>query len=89
MKLIRFGAAGEEHPGVWLEPATPSEKPMLLDVRAMAFDIEDYNEHFFAHFGLERLANLLREPGRKLVPAEGIRLGPPVARPSKIICLGK
>jgi 2,4-didehydro-3-deoxy-L-rhamnonate hydrolase len=89
MKLIRFGAEGQERPGVWLEPATPSEKPMLLDVRAMAFDIEDYNEHFFSHFGLERAANLLREPGRKLVPAEGMRLGPPVARPGKIICLGK
>jgi len=89
MKLIRFGAPGAERPGVWLEPAAPSEKPMLLDVRAMAFDIEDYNEHFFAHFGPERVANLLREPGRKLVPAAGIRLGPPIARPGKIICLGK
>ncbi|MDD5676470.1 MAG: fumarylacetoacetate hydrolase family protein [Kiritimatiellae bacterium] len=89
MKLIRFGAPGEERPGVWLENAGPEGKPMLLDVRAMAFDIEDYNEHFFANFGLERLANLLREPGRKLVPAEGVRLGPPIARPGKIICLGK
>ena len=100
MKLIRFGTPGEERPGVWLESAEPEAKPMLLDIRAMAFDIEDYNEHFFAHFGLERVANLLREPGRqplrersewrgKLVPAEDVRLGPPVARPGKIICLGK
>lgn len=89
MKLIRFGAPGAERPGIWLEPATPSEGPMLLDVRAMAFDIEDYNEHFFTHCGPERLVNLLREPGRKLVAAEGVRLGPPVARPGNIICLGK
>ena len=89
MKLIRFGAPGAERPGIWLESAEPGAKPMLLDVRAMAFDIEDYNEHFFAHFGLERVANLLREPGRQLVPAEDVRLGPPVARPGKIICLGK
>lgn len=89
MKLIRFGTVGAERPGIWLEGVEPEAAPMLLDVRAMAFDIEDYNEHFFAHFGLERLANLLREPGRKLVPAEGVRLGPPVARPGKIICLGK
>ena len=65
MKLIRFGTPGEERPGVWLESAEPEAKPMLLDIRAMAFDIEDYNEHFFAHFGLERVANLLREPGRQ------------------------
>ena len=89
MKLIRFGVPGEERPGVWLEQADASVAPMVVDVRAMAFDIEDYNEHFFSHFGPERVANLLREPGCKLVPAEGIRLGPPVARPSKIICLGK
>jgi 2-keto-4-pentenoate hydratase/2-oxohepta-3-ene-1,7-dioic acid hydratase in catechol pathway len=89
MKMVRFGAPGAERPGIWLESAGPEAKPMLLDVRAMAFDIEDYNEHFFAHFGLERLANLLREPGRKLVPAEGVRLGPPVSQPDKIICLGK
>ena len=89
MKLIRFGTAGKERPGVWIECTEPEAKPMLLDVRAMAFDIEDYNEHFFAHFGLERVANLLQEPGRKLVPAEGVRLGPPVAQPGKIICLGK
>lgn len=89
MKLIRFGAPGKERPGIWLEHAAPEAKPMLLDVCAMAFDVEDYNEHFFSHFGLERVANLLREPGRKLIPAEGVRLGPPVARPGKIICLGK
>jgi 2,4-didehydro-3-deoxy-L-rhamnonate hydrolase len=89
MKLVRFGPVGEERPGVWLEPAQAGGKAMILDVRDMAFDIEDYNEHFFSHFGIARVANLLQEPGRKLVPAEGVRLGPPVARPSKIIALGK
>ncbi|MBI2438394.1 MAG: fumarylacetoacetate hydrolase family protein [Lentisphaerae bacterium] len=88
MKLARFGEPGNERPGIWLEPAGQKEKPMILDVRAMAFDIEDYNAHFFAHFGLERLAALLRESGRKLLPSEGWRLGPPIAAPSKIICLG-
>lgn len=90
MKLVRFGAPGAERPGVWVDPAAPRSRPMILDVRAMAFDIEDYNAHFFSHHGLERLAGLLREPNRKLLPAEdGQRLGPPVARPGKIVCLGK
>lgn len=88
MKLVRFGPSGEEQPGIWLDPARPSEKPMILNVRAMAFDIEDYNAHFFTHFGFARLAELLRESERKLIPAEGVRLGPPIATPSKIICLG-
>ncbi len=38
---------------------------------------------------MARLPGLLSESGRKLVPAAGVRLGPPVARPGKIICLGK
>lgn len=83
MKLIRFGPAGHERPGVLLDDTK------ILDVRAMAFDIEDYNAHFFATRGLERVAALLRERNRKVIPAEGLRLGPPVARPGKLICLGK
>jgi len=83
MKLVRFGPMGDERPGVWLENNT------LLDVRAMAFDMEDFNGHFFAHWGIRRLQALLKEPTLKTVPADGVRLGPPVARPGKIICLGK
>ena len=83
MKLVRFGPPGQERPGVWLDDG------QVLDVRAMAFDIEDYNGHFFSHWGVERVRALLRESGRKLVPAAGLRLGPPIARPGKIVCLGK
>ena len=86
MKLVRFGEFEEERPGVFLEEAG---KEMILDVRASAFDIEDYNEHFFSHYGLKRLEALLKEHKRKLIPAKGLRLGAPIARPSKIICLGK
>ncbi len=86
MKLVRFGPPGAERPGVWLEQ---DGAPRILDVRAMAFDIEDYNEHFFATHGLARVASLLREPGRKLLAAQGQRLGPPVAAPGKIMALGK
>lgn len=89
MKLVRFGQAGAERPGIWIDPAETSAEALILDVRAMAFDIADYDEHFFSHFGLERAASLLREPARKLLPAKDLRLGPPVARPGKIICLGK
>jgi len=86
MKLVRFGKFGEERPGVLIEE---SGRAMILDVRAVAFDIEDYNEHFFSHYGLKRLENLLKERNRKMIPAEGLRLGAPIARPGKIICLGK
>ncbi len=89
MKLVRFGAQGEERPGVWLEPEATGDAPFILDVRAMAYDIEDYNAHFFAHHGLARVAALLREPSLKRVPAAGMRLGPPIAAPGTIMALGK
>jgi 2-keto-4-pentenoate hydratase/2-oxohepta-3-ene-1,7-dioic acid hydratase in catechol pathway len=48
--------------------------------------IEDYDEAFFANGGLERLAR-----SRAVNPpfvAPSVRLGPPVARPGKIVCIG-
>jgi len=83
MKLVRFGPLGAERPGVLLNDHR------ILDARAMAFDIHDFDGPFFEKHGLERLRALLAEGGRKTVPAEGVRLGPPVARPGKIVCLGK
>ncbi len=86
MKLVRFGEPGRERPGLWLDDRG---EPEILDVRGMAFDIADYHAHFFAHGGLARLRGLLTETRQKRLPARGLRLGPPVARPSQIICVGK
>ena len=82
MKLVRFGEEGKESPGVWMGDGR------ILDVRGLAFHIEDYNEHFFANHGLGQLKLLLEDPGAKFVDADGVRLGAPVARPSKIVCVG-
>jgi 2-keto-4-pentenoate hydratase/2-oxohepta-3-ene-1,7-dioic acid hydratase in catechol pathway len=60
----------------------------ILDVRATAFQIEDYNGHFFGNGGLLQLERLLHDPGALFIDAADIRLGPPIARPSKIICVG-
>ncbi len=86
MKLVRFGSPGHERPGLWLEDRG---QPELLDVRAMAHDIEDYNATFFARHGIERLRGLLGEERQPRLPAAGVRLGPPVARPAQLICVGK
>lgn len=88
MKLVRFGAPGAERPGIWLA-ATKKQPARIVDVRAMVFDIEDYNARFWRTWGVERLQGLLAEKTLKTVPAEGQRLGPPVAVPRQIICLGK
>ncbi|RAK70642.1 fumarylacetoacetate hydrolase family protein [Hymenobacter edaphi] len=79
MKLIRFGQPDQEKPGVLLDGTR-------YDVSA---HFVDYDEKFFAHGGLQQLADLLQHQAGQLpvVPAE-VRLGPPVARPSKIVCVG-
>lgn len=79
MKLIRFGAPGAEKPGV----ATAAG---MFDVSAFG---EDFGEQFLATDGLNRLAAwwALNEKSCPQVPA-GTRLGSPVTRPSKIICIG-
>ena len=80
MKLIRFGAVGAEKPGIALPDGT--------NVDASAFG-EDWNEAFFGSDGLARLAKWVTTNGSSAprVPA-GTRLGPAVARPSKIVCIG-
>lgn len=88
MKMVRYGAPGAERPGIWLD-ATKKDPARILDVRGMVFDVEDYDARFWTTHGVERLQALLKEPNLKTIPAEGVRLGPPVAPPRQIICLGK
>lgn len=79
MKLIRWGAADQEKIGVIVND-------IWYDTSAFG---GDYNEQFFNDNGLERLAEFVKANEGKLtvIPA-GIRLGSPIARPSKIVCIG-
>jgi len=79
MKLIRFGQVNEEKPGVIID-----EK--YYDVSSFG---EDYNERFFETDGLTRLQSFI-ESNRGTLPLvdPSERLGCPVTRPSKIICIG-
>jgi 2-keto-4-pentenoate hydratase/2-oxohepta-3-ene-1,7-dioic acid hydratase in catechol pathway len=80
MKLIKFGQQGSEKPGVILSNGT------TIDVSAFT---PDFDEAFFESSGLERLSAWLEMNASNApqVPS-GIRLGAPLARPSKIICIG-
>jgi len=77
MKLIRFGESGKEKPGVILNDKK-------YDVSAFG---EDYTEQFFETDGLSRLADFIKD---NLLPevADDVRLGSPIARPSKLVCIG-
>lgn len=80
MKLIRFGAPGAEKPGLVLEDGTR--------IDASGFG-EDWDERFFGGDGLARLrAWSARDAARAPRVSPGERLGPAIARPSKIVCIG-
>lgn len=79
MKLIRFGEAGKEKPGIVRDGIN-------YDVSGF---IKDYDEVFFANGGVPHLA-WMAEQHKTMLPKvdPAVRLGCPVARPSKIVCIG-
>jgi 2-keto-4-pentenoate hydratase/2-oxohepta-3-ene-1,7-dioic acid hydratase in catechol pathway len=80
MKLIRVGEPGREKPGALLRDGT------RVDVSRC---VPDFDEAFFGGDGLATLARWL--PGNaSSAPRLGARdrLGPPLRRPSKIVCIG-
>jgi 2-keto-4-pentenoate hydratase/2-oxohepta-3-ene-1,7-dioic acid hydratase in catechol pathway len=77
MLLIRHGQPGKEKTGIALDGH-------YYDTSAFG---EDYDERFFGSDGLERLKTFLKT--RQLAPLPAAtRLGSPIARPSKIVCIG-
>lgn len=79
MKLFRFGEPNKEKPGLVIND-------VYYDVSSFG---EDYDETFFENDGLDRLQKFIEgnEQKMKELPP-GTRIGSPVARPSKIICIG-
>lgn len=77
MKLIRFGEPGKEKTGVVINGKN-------YDTSAFG---EDYNEHFFETEGLMRLEKFIGDNKLSEIPS-GTRLGSPLARPSKLVCIG-
>jgi 2-keto-4-pentenoate hydratase/2-oxohepta-3-ene-1,7-dioic acid hydratase in catechol pathway len=78
MKLIRFGEKGKEKPGICINDE-------LYDVSAF---VKEYDENFFASGGLLQLSEKITGAGQLPKVAAGTRLASPVARPSKIVCIG-
>ncbi|MGI4761524.1 MAG: fumarylacetoacetate hydrolase family protein [Janthinobacterium lividum] len=79
MLLIRHGQPGHEKPGIVLDGYRYDLSPFG----------EDFDEKFFASDGLARLTAFIDVQRELLLPIPPTtRLGPPVARPSKIVCAG-
>lgn len=79
MKLIRYGNIGAEKTGVVIDGKR-------YDTSAFG---EDYNEAFFENDGLNRLEAFVEKNQNNLpLVSDEVRLSSPVARPSKIVCIG-
>jgi 2-keto-4-pentenoate hydratase/2-oxohepta-3-ene-1,7-dioic acid hydratase in catechol pathway len=76
MRLLRIGELG-------------AERPAVLDGDGVARDlrglVDDYGPAFFADGGVSLVARALNQGG---LPQVDGRIGPPVARPGKVVCIG-
>jgi 2-keto-4-pentenoate hydratase/2-oxohepta-3-ene-1,7-dioic acid hydratase in catechol pathway len=84
VKLLRVGAPGAER------PAVRTEDGRLLDLSSVTGDIDG---GFLASGGLDRAraalaADALPVLGREDPAGDGPRIGAPVARPGKVVCIG-
>ncbi|SDO67717.1 2-keto-4-pentenoate hydratase/2-oxohepta-3-ene-1,7-dioic acid hydratase (catechol pathway) [Nakamurella panacisegetis] len=77
MKLMRVGAAGAETPMVVAADGRVRDASQVTD---------DFDGSFFASEGIARLTAAL--PRLPVVDISGRRIGPPVARPGAVLCIG-
>ncbi len=80
MKLARFGPIGRERPGV------VGDSEERLDLSGY---FQDWNTDFFAADGLARVSQIVAERVSDLPRIDSsVRIGSPIARPGKVICIG-
>ena len=85
MRLIRVGASGGERPGVLLPDGRRVDATAALGEAGFV----DFDETFFGGDGISALQAWVDAGMRGGAPLhESARLGPPVLRPSKIVCVG-
>jgi 2-keto-4-pentenoate hydratase/2-oxohepta-3-ene-1,7-dioic acid hydratase in catechol pathway len=78
MRLLRIGEPGAERPAV-------ERDGRWFDARSVT---NDFDGEFFAGGGVERLGAALAAGELPEVSRDGVRIGAPVARPGKVVCIG-
>ncbi|MFB7654428.1 MULTISPECIES: fumarylacetoacetate hydrolase family protein [unclassified Streptomyces] len=79
MKLLRLGAPGAERPAVLADDGR------TYDLTGLTPDIDG---PFLAADGVGRVRTALRAGTLPALDTEGLRVGAPVARPGKVVCVG-
>ncbi|MFJ8794876.1 fumarylacetoacetate hydrolase family protein [Streptomyces sp. NPDC102462] len=80
MKLVRLGDPGQER------PAVIDDLGVTRDLSSLTSDIDGT---FLAADGIARTRRALAEGALPVLEAEGLRFGPPVARPGAVVCIGQ
>ncbi|MEV0019602.1 fumarylacetoacetate hydrolase family protein [Streptomyces tendae] len=80
MKLVRLGDPGRER------PAVIDDRGTIRDLSPLTPDIDGA---FLAADGIARTRLALAEGALPALDAEGLRFGPPVARPGTVVCIGQ
>lgn len=79
MRLIRLGPIGAERPHLLLDDGR------VLDVTDQ---VGDFDAAFFGRGGLEELRQAAIDGAAGAVPLPQTRIGAPIARPGKLVCIG-
>lgn len=79
MRLLRVGGPGAER------PAVRTDDGRLLDLTSVTPEIDGA---FLSSDGIGRVRAALEAGGLPEIDPEGLRIGAPVARPGKIVCVG-
>ncbi|MGW2487929.1 fumarylacetoacetate hydrolase family protein [Streptomyces sp. NPDC001606] len=79
MKLLRVGAHGQER------PAVRTDDGRLLELSSVTHDIDGA---FLASGGVDRARAAVMAGELPELDADGLRIGAPLARPGKIVCIG-
>lgn len=79
MKMMRLGAAGQERPVV------RTDDGRTLDATSVT---GDFDARFFAGGGIDRLREAMQAGTLPPADPSGLRIGAPVARPGKVVCIG-
>jgi len=78
VRLLRVGPAGAERPALLVDGT----------VRDVSNEVGDFDGAFFAGGGLGRLRALVASADRLPAVDADVRVGPPVSRPGKVVCIG-
>lgn len=78
MKLLRYGPIGAEKPALIFEGKVLDASPVTID-----FDVE-----FFSRDGIARLQKAIKSDSLPTISIDGQRLGSPIKRAGKIVCIG-